>query len=297
MTHPVGTKSMQLFSPAKGAVSLRGDNTVWLDQDGKSAQLGLASDTGERGVGALGELADAWEAAARFRCGIPDCHGNKALASCAEQLRAALRAQPAGGEVKLERCPDGCYRPKATSADDCAAGCCAKWYAVRDGDAAAECAKLAAFWSPLTQPQPAEGGKCGCLDFCEDHGREFIEVTPDGEEYCHECSSDDGSGELCTPMAGSCDMLSQRSNEFQRSFMCPAHAVENVKFCDESYAERATQPESGGQGECQRCRDWTTMMGVGDGSGQLFVHGTHEAIKACQSRLLNPMVGHRGPVA
>lgn len=107
----------------------------------------------------------------------------------------------------------------------------------------------------LTRPQPVEGGgPCGCLNFCEHHGREFIEVAPDAEEYCHECSADDGSGELCTPMAGSCDMLSQRSNEFQRSFMCPAHAAENVKFCEDSYAERTTPPESGGQGAVEVLR-------------------------------------------
>lgn len=48
-------------------------------------------------------------------------------------------------DQRLYRCPD-CYRPKARSADDCAAGCCSKWYAVRDKDAAVECEKLASYW-------------------------------------------------------------------------------------------------------------------------------------------------------
>lgn len=54
---------------------------------------------------------------------------------------------------KLERCPDGCWRPKARNADDCMAGCCSKWYAIRDPEARAECEKLAAFWSP---PKPQD---------------------------------------------------------------------------------------------------------------------------------------------
>lgn len=73
----------------------------------------------------------------------------------AELRTLATQPQQAGGDA-LERCPDGCFRPKARNAADCAAGCCAKWYAVRDGEAAAECKKLAAFWS--TPPQPEAGG-------------------------------------------------------------------------------------------------------------------------------------------
>lgn len=47
---------------------------------------------------------------------------------------------------KLAVCPDGCWRPKAKSADDAAAGCCSKWWAIRDQGAKDECVKLAAFW-------------------------------------------------------------------------------------------------------------------------------------------------------
>ena len=65
---------------------------------------------------------------------------------CADDLEAILAELGRGADRKLEQCPDGCYRPKATSADDCAAGCCSKWYAVRDKAASDECEKLAAFW-------------------------------------------------------------------------------------------------------------------------------------------------------
>jgi hypothetical protein len=46
----------------------------------------------------------------------------------------------------LSACPDGCWRPKARNASDCGAGCCSKWYAIRDPAADTECAKLAEFW-------------------------------------------------------------------------------------------------------------------------------------------------------
>lgn len=104
-----------------------------------------------------------------------------------------------------------------------------------------------AYSKPGEQPEAQGVVQCGCQNFCEDHGREFIEVTEAGEEYCHECTADGFGGELCSPMAGSCDMLFPKANEYQRSFMCPAHAAENVEFCRESYAERAKQPEQGGE--------------------------------------------------
>jgi hypothetical protein len=66
--------------------------------------------------------------------------------------RKGEKAPPSDAAQGLERCPDGCYRPKARNAADCAAGCCSKWYAVRDSEAAAECSKLAAFWTPPSPP-------------------------------------------------------------------------------------------------------------------------------------------------
>jgi len=166
----------------------------------------LASDTGERGV--VGLVAK-WNTDADGY----DAIGCVGLASikrdCAEQLRAALRAQPAGGGV--------CVYCDAYNAS------------VQE--------------AALTQPQPVDE-PCGCRDYCADHGREDIEVTPDSVEYCNECSSDGGTGELCTPMPDGCDMLNDAANVQARSFMCPAHAAEHVKFC----AEARTPPESGGQG-------------------------------------------------
>lgn len=91
---------------------------------------------------------------------------------------------------------------------------------------------------PAPKPDAVADEPCGCKSFCEHHGREFIEITEDGEEYCHECSADGFSGELCSPMAGSCDMRNPEANEFERSFMCPTHAAEHKAFCRESYAER-----------------------------------------------------------
>lgn len=44
--------------------------------------------------------------------------------------------------VEREICPD-CKRKKARNADDCANGDCDKWYAVRDPEAKAECARIA----------------------------------------------------------------------------------------------------------------------------------------------------------
>lgn len=60
--------------------------------------------------------------------------------------RLDIAAKSLDSPDKLVVCPDGCWRPKARNADDCAAGCCSKWYAVRDPEADAECYKLAAFW-------------------------------------------------------------------------------------------------------------------------------------------------------
>lgn len=73
-----------------------------------------------------------------------------------------LYAAPTGAVAQLERCPDGCYRPKARNASDCAAGCCAKHYAVRDPEAAAECEKIAAYWreqQTATPPEQAGAGR------------------------------------------------------------------------------------------------------------------------------------------
>jgi hypothetical protein len=67
------------------------------------------------------------------------------LTAYVESLLAAERVA-----TKLQLCPDGCYRPKARNADDCAVGCCSKWYAVRDDEAQSDCEKLAAFWKGVS---------------------------------------------------------------------------------------------------------------------------------------------------
>ncbi len=78
----------------------------------------------------------------------------------AKWIATTLNAAPdVGAAAQLELCPDGCYRQKARNADDCAAGCCSKWYAVRDAEAAAECEKLAAFWRDGDPFETAEHGK------------------------------------------------------------------------------------------------------------------------------------------
>jgi hypothetical protein len=225
--------------------------------------------------------------AAEYRAGIvrpaKDALDRAALAwasqldECADELEALATQPPAtGGDADLRKAVAE-YLDLMSNGDDTDAGTVAAMEAMdrmQDalaqpqpercgtcgkpipqagiaGNALAHCA-CARITTPSEQPAvvaSAEGGECGCRNFCEDHGREFIEVTPDGEEYCHECSADGETGELCAPMAGSCDMLSQKANEFQRSFMCPDHAAENVKFCAECYDERATPPKPASDGE------------------------------------------------
>lgn len=53
-------------------------------------------------------------------------------------MALALSGILAVAEKNDPDCPD-CKRKKARSADDCAAGLCPKWYAVRDPEAAADC--------------------------------------------------------------------------------------------------------------------------------------------------------------
>lgn len=80
--------------------------------------------------------------------------------------------------LALERCPDGCFRPKARNADDCAAGCCSKWYAIRDKEAADECAKLAAFWKGTERASVAPDAPVA-VDW--DEWRELSKVTSCGD--------------------------------------------------------------------------------------------------------------------
>lgn len=94
MTHPVGTKSLQLFTPAKGAVSLRMDNTMWLDQHGGSVQLEPAQDLAreielaEKLVRWLGDPTKAAHSSLR---------GVGAIEAIAKKLYSALAAR--AGEV------------------------------------------------------------------------------------------------------------------------------------------------------------------------------------------------------
>jgi hypothetical protein len=102
------------------------------------------------------------------------------------RVKTMLDEQPAEPVARtLERCPE-CYRPKARNADDCMAGCCSKWYAVRDPEAADECKKLAAYWraapapaamaQPLTDEQiDAACGPCYDSDMGLALRREFIQ--------------------------------------------------------------------------------------------------------------------------
>lgn len=80
--------------------------------------------------------------------------------------------------LALERCPDGCFRPKARNADDCAAGCCSKWHAIRDKEAADECAKLAAFWKGTERASVAPDAPVA-VDW--DEWRELSKVTSCGD--------------------------------------------------------------------------------------------------------------------
>ena len=77
---------------------------------------------------------------------------------------------------------------------------------------------------------------CNCKQFCETHGRDEIAIAPDGSEYCGECAADGWSGELCNTNHEACDMRSQEANEWERQFMCPQHAAEHLKFCEEAMA-------------------------------------------------------------
>ena len=73
---------------------------------------------------------------------------------------------------------------------------------------------------------------CGCLLFCEQHGREEIGIDPiTGQTYCNECAADGFSGELCTPSSDSCDRTSDRANVWERQFMCQDHAEKHQAFC------------------------------------------------------------------
>lgn len=61
--------------------------------------------------------------------------------------RASMIAAMLGGILAVAdhntpECPD-CKRLKARSADDCSAGKCPKWYAVRDPEAKEDCQKFA----------------------------------------------------------------------------------------------------------------------------------------------------------
>lgn len=62
------------------------------------------------------------------------------------QLRYEAAVKAATGRAA---CPD-CYRFKARNADDCAAGDCSKWYAIRDKEADHDCADFrnkTGYWS------------------------------------------------------------------------------------------------------------------------------------------------------
>ena len=69
-----------------------------------------------------------------------------------------LNAMQSAALAPLKRCPDGCGRPKARNAVDCVAGCCSKWYAPKDRETHAECARLAAFWSAAPAPDADDLG-------------------------------------------------------------------------------------------------------------------------------------------
>lgn len=81
---------------------------------------------------------------------------------------------------------------------------------------------------------------CGCVEFCETHGRDEIETDDDGSEFCNECAADGWTGELCSPTPHSCSLSHPKSNEWVRQFMCPAHAAEHVEFCAEALKEKTT---------------------------------------------------------
>jgi len=103
---------------------------------------------------------------------------------------------------------------------------------------AEEVAELLADIAPPALDQGQAQGKCGCKAFCEHHGRDDIEADAGtGEEFCNECAADGGSDELCQPCAQSCDMTNPKSNEWERSFMCPKHAADHVIFCAEAESE------------------------------------------------------------
>lgn len=93
-----------------------------------------------------------------------------------EKLATPPPATPVEAVRVLTRCPDGCFRPKATNADDCAAGCCSKWYAVNDAEAAAECSKLASFWR-----DPSIQDDAKLWRFCEQSGFPHASYGPGGD--------------------------------------------------------------------------------------------------------------------
>lgn len=75
---------------------------------------------------------------------------------------------PIASESGRGICP-ACYRFKARNADDCAAGDCSKWHAVRDKEADADCA---AFKNKTGYYSPAPAAKqddAACLDWLEAH--------------------------------------------------------------------------------------------------------------------------------
>lgn len=102
----------------------------------------------------------------------------QAIAAWNTRAPAPPPATPVQATRTLTRCPDGCFRPKATNADDCAAGCCSKWYAVNDAEAAAECSKLASFWR-----DPSIRDDAKLWRFCEQSGFQHASYgpAPDGK--------------------------------------------------------------------------------------------------------------------
>ena len=80
--------------------------------------------------------------------------------------------------------------------------------------------------------------ECGCVLFLEQHGRDELFVTDEGEPWCSECVADGWSGELCHPSPDSCCLghNADKANEWHRSFMCADHAAAHRQFCAEEAA-------------------------------------------------------------
>lgn len=57
------------------------------------------------------------------------------------------------------------------------------------------------------------------LDYCESHGRDFVQTSDDGEEYCQECAADGGSGELCyvAPDSFAIEVVEEISRTFKEN--------------------------------------------------------------------------------